>query len=144
MRTDYIHKSHNRSHSIKPRLVQKYINAHKFIFIASGYKNVTFFIQTHFSLLQLCSHLTSEVVRQSHWLNLGRGSGKLRTLMRLTKRRAVQKFVYGSTLCKPNHLVTFVQHLAVQNQYSLCLATYPLAKAASCCHVAWQQEKHEL
>ena len=38
MKTDYIHKSHNMSHSIKHILVQKYINTHKFIFIASNYK----------------------------------------------------------------------------------------------------------
>ena len=89
MNTDYIRKSHKRRHSINPlnaelnptchllaalgahhilqvsrirvkhRIVQQYINARKFIFVASTYKNVTFSIPTHFSLLQLHSILTS-------------------------------------------------------------------------------------
>ena len=41
------------------------INAHKFIFIASNCRNVTFCTPAHFFLSQLHSILNSEVVRQS-------------------------------------------------------------------------------
>ena len=79
-----------------------------FIFRASIYKNVTFSTLTQFSLSQLYSILTSEVVRQTviglMWVANQEGRG--RCLRRMT-RRAVKKFVYRSTLCKPNHLVTW-------------------------------------
>jgi hypothetical protein len=144
MKTDYIYKSHNRGQSIKHRFVQKYTNARKFIFIATDYKmshssyghNFLYYIYIHFSLLRSWDKVTG-----LNWVEVQEG---WRRCLRRMKRDAVKKSVYCSNLCKPNHLVTFAQHLLVQNQYTLCPASYPRAKAASCCHVAWQQGKHEM
>ena len=58
-----VRKETARLLKVKHRLMQIYVNTHKFVFIASDYKNATLFTATHFSVLLLSSFLTYEVVR---------------------------------------------------------------------------------
>ena len=74
-----IYSSRQRSQSTEIRLMQNYVNANMFIFIALNHKNGTFFTSNLvFSCSCIFIFVSSGAAKQSQWPNLGRGSERLR------------------------------------------------------------------